>query len=252
MTTEALEDRWIGFKAVIYNFERDGNTYVRLESYIDDDVTDENGNLVIKNNWKLASVYEDRGDWETNDDDFDSSCGRDRYEILTQPGGTDTQNIAAWRSDDLSWSFKYLSVREIDPMAEQPEQPQEELPANDEEETLPPVEEPAPEAPNTDDSDICCELITSLHVTNDGDSPVVNSVEMGLKKVLSRTAGTITVAIVQNDEILGRYEVKTSALETTYRTITATFDSVNVTDEFDVVVLFDGSGLVAGYITQVN
>jgi hypothetical protein len=116
-TRDPLEDRWIGFKAVIYNFvdEEDGKTYVRLESYVDDDVTDEDGSLVVANNWKLASVYEDRGGWRTNDGDFDRSCGRDRDEILTGPGGTSTQNIAAWRSDDLTWSFKYLSVREIDP-----------------------------------------------------------------------------------------------------------------------------------------
>jgi len=29
------------------------------------------------------------------------------------PGGTNTQNIAAWRSDDLTWDWKCLSVREI-------------------------------------------------------------------------------------------------------------------------------------------
>jgi hypothetical protein len=112
-TTEPLEDRWIGFKAVIYNFVVDGKTYVRLQSYIDDDVTDSNGNLVIKNNWKLASVVEDRGGWATDNSDFNSSCGRDRDEILTQPGGTTTQNIAAWRSDGLTWNWKYLTVRQI-------------------------------------------------------------------------------------------------------------------------------------------
>lgn len=35
-----------------------------MELYIDDDVTDStNGNLVVRNNWKLASVVEDRGGW---------------------------------------------------------------------------------------------------------------------------------------------------------------------------------------------
>jgi hypothetical protein len=74
-TDKALEDRWIGFKAVIYNFVQDGKTYVRME-YIDDDVTSSCGNLVIKNNWKLASVVEDKGGWSTSDTDFDSSCGK--------------------------------------------------------------------------------------------------------------------------------------------------------------------------------
>jgi hypothetical protein len=122
-TSTPLADRWIGFKAVIDNFVENGKTYVRLKSYIDDDVTDSNGNLVIKNNWKLASVVEDRGGWSTSNSDFNASCFptnkdstqqfRQRDEILNLPGGTSTQNIAAWRSDGLTWNWKYLSVREI-------------------------------------------------------------------------------------------------------------------------------------------
>lgn len=124
-TNTALDDRWIGFKAVIYNFVENGKTYVRMQSYIDDDVTDSNGKLVIKNNWKLASVVEDRGGWSTANSDFNASCFRvnkdsseqyrQRDEILNLAGGTSTQNIAAWRSDDLTWNWKYLSVREIVP-----------------------------------------------------------------------------------------------------------------------------------------
>ena len=135
-TTESLQERWIGFKAVIYNIVMDGKAYVRLESYIDDDVNDTSGNLVVKNNWKLASVYVDKGGWATNDSDFNSSCGRDRDEILTMAGGTSSQNIAAFRSDDLIWSFKYLSVREIDPISE------------------PSLATPAPPEPTREDSEI--------------------------------------------------------------------------------------------------
>jgi len=122
-TTDPLEGRWIGFKAVIYNFVVDGKTYVRMQSYIDDDVTDSNGNLVIRNNWKLASVVEDSGGWATSNPDFDETCfpvdkdsneqNRQRDEILSLPGGTSTQNIAAWRSDGLTWNWKYLTVREV-------------------------------------------------------------------------------------------------------------------------------------------
>jgi hypothetical protein len=121
-TANSLEGKWIGFKAVIYNFVQDGKTYVRMESYIDD-LTSSTGTLVIKNNWKLASVVEDKGGWSTSSTDFDSSCGklnkdstksyRQRDEIMNMPGGTSTQNIAAWRSDNLTWDWKYLSVREI-------------------------------------------------------------------------------------------------------------------------------------------
>jgi hypothetical protein len=124
-TNNPLEDRWVGFKAVIYNFVENGKTYVRMESYIDDDVTDANGNLVIKNNWKLASVVEDRGGWGTSNSDFRADCFpvnkdstsqyRQKDEIINMSGGTSTQNLAAWRSDDLTWDWKYLTVREIVP-----------------------------------------------------------------------------------------------------------------------------------------
>jgi hypothetical protein len=49
--------------------------------------------VVRNNNWKLAPVVEDRGGWEKRESDFESSCGRDRSEILSKPRGTSTQNI---------------------------------------------------------------------------------------------------------------------------------------------------------------
>jgi hypothetical protein len=78
----------------MYNFVENGKTHIRMELYIDDDVTDStNGNLVVRNNWKLASVVEDRGGWGTRESDFESSCGMDRGEILSKPRETSTQNI---------------------------------------------------------------------------------------------------------------------------------------------------------------
>jgi hypothetical protein len=123
-TTKPLDGRWVGFKAVIYNIVgSDGRTYVHMESYIDDDVTDSNGNLIIKNNWKLASTYDDKGGWATNDSDFTPNCFpvnkdsthqyKQRDEIMNMSGGTSTQNLAAFRSDQQTWNWKYLSVREI-------------------------------------------------------------------------------------------------------------------------------------------
>jgi hypothetical protein len=122
-TDKQIMNKWVGLKAVMYNLVENGKTYVRMELYIDDDVTAWNGNLVVKNNWKLASVYIDKGGWATTNSDFDASCpplnkdSEDRYrqrdEIINMPGGTGSQNLAAWRSDGLTWDFKYLSVREI-------------------------------------------------------------------------------------------------------------------------------------------
>jgi hypothetical protein len=89
----------------MYNFVENGKTYVRMELYIDDDVTDSstNRNLVVRNNWKLASVVEDRGEWGTRESDFESSCGRNRSEILSKPRGTSTQNIVV--------GFRSLEIR---------------------------------------------------------------------------------------------------------------------------------------------
>ena len=122
-TTTPLKDRWVGFNVVIHNFVQNGKTYVHMESYIENDVTGANGNLVIKNNLMLASFLEDKGGWSTTNSDFNASCFpvnkdstqkyRQRDEILNLPGGTSTQNIAAFRSDSLTWNFKYPSVREI-------------------------------------------------------------------------------------------------------------------------------------------
>ena len=241
-TTEQLEDRWVGFKAVIYNFVENGNTYVRLESYIDDDVTDSNGNLVVRNNWELASVYEDRGGWSTNNSDFDPSCGRDRDEVLTQPGGTSSQNIAAFRSDGLTWSFKYLSVREIDQSAEHPAIEEESV-------EEPPVENP--EVPdNTGGSDnLCsteyCTLIASQHVKNDGSITEINSIELNMKKSTLRASGIVTVAIVQDGDVLAKNTIRTSDINTSYAVVAAQFSSPDVHgNSFDIVVMYEGSGVV--------
>ena len=127
VTDNELINKWVGFKAVMYNvIDADsGKTYVQLESYIDDTV-DNNGNLVINNNWKLASKYKDTGGWGSSDSDFDSTCPplnkdsteqyRQRDEIFNTPGNVGkSANIAAWRSDGTTWNFKYLSAREIEP-----------------------------------------------------------------------------------------------------------------------------------------
>jgi hypothetical protein len=122
-TTKPLLNRWVGFKTVIYNYLSAGKTYVRVENYIDDDVQDANGNLIIKNNWVKCATTDDTGGWATTNPDFKADCPRlnkditsgfrARDEILSLPGGTATQNLAAWRTDAATNKWKYLSVREI-------------------------------------------------------------------------------------------------------------------------------------------
>jgi hypothetical protein len=232
-TDTPLADRWIGFKAVMYNFVEDGETYVRMESYIDDDVTDEDGNLVVKNDWKLASVYEDRGGWSADDSDFDSSCGRDRDEILTQPGGTSSQNIAAFRSDDLTWSFKYLSVREIDPSNQTIEKP-----------------EPVITSVQNDSDPPCsteyCQIVENQTFHNDGSIAALSSVDLGMKKSAMRASGTVILAVVQSDVVLAKNIISTGAIDTSYSVLTTQFGvPVDVKgDDFSVLVIYEGSGSV--------
>jgi hypothetical protein len=59
----------------------------------------------------LGKVTElvDNGDWYSYDPHFyDVNCGRPPNYIVTNGGP-----IAAFRSDDIVWDFKNLSIREI-------------------------------------------------------------------------------------------------------------------------------------------
>lgn len=124
VSTKPLGNRWIGMKQVTYNYLKNGKTFVRIEAYVDDDVTDSAGNLVIKNNWKLYANTNDEGGWATTETDFVATCPplnkdstqqyRQRDEILNLPGGdTALQNLCAYRTDGSTNNWKYLSVREI-------------------------------------------------------------------------------------------------------------------------------------------
>lgn len=119
------DGRWYGAKFVIYNVVEGGNTYSKQEIYVDPECTDASGNLVIGNNWVFASSYIDRGDWFCNESRYERDCGGCAYarnEILTEPGGRFTSgtnrfhcNLAAYRTDEETTDFDYLSAREIDP-----------------------------------------------------------------------------------------------------------------------------------------
>jgi hypothetical protein len=242
-TDSPLQDRWVGFKAVIYNFVEDGNTYVRLESYIDDDVTDSSGNLVVGNNWELASVVEDRGGWATDNSDFNDSCGIERDEILSAPGGTDSQNIVGFRTDGIDWSFKYLSAREIDPLAEEvPETPVEPEPAAPEPET-PVIDEPEP-VQNPPDQLPPGYLITNMSQPQDGTS-TIGSIEMSIRKVTTRTHGDVSVALAQGSNILAVSQLEAGDLGIEYQQVSVPVGPVDVSGSYQVLVLFYGAGYVS-------
>lgn len=100
--TNSLVDRWVGWKVVIYNIN--DNSEVKLESYIDNTNT---------NYWIKVTDLVDDGGWYAKMPDshfFDAECSKDKDFIITNSGST-----ATFRSDNLIWDFKNLSIREIEP-----------------------------------------------------------------------------------------------------------------------------------------
>ena len=101
--TTPLIDRWIGWKAVMYNINN--NSEVKLESYLDN---------TNSNYWVKVTDLVDDGGWYAkmpDSDFFGAECSKDKDFIITNSGST-----ATFRSDNLIWDFKNLSVREIEPL----------------------------------------------------------------------------------------------------------------------------------------
>jgi hypothetical protein len=100
--TNPILDKWIGWKVVIYNINND--TAVKMESYLD-----ENAN----NNWRKVNELIDNGGWYADYPDsvfYSVDCNRSKDYIITNSGP-----IVTFRSDNIIWQFKELSVREIYP-----------------------------------------------------------------------------------------------------------------------------------------
>jgi hypothetical protein len=96
--TSSIEDKWIGIKFVVYNFQESGKTVVKTELWLD-----------TKNNGNFVKVDEnvDRGGWGTEGGD----CGGAPDQIISWGGP-----ITTFRWDTATdVDFKNLSVREILP-----------------------------------------------------------------------------------------------------------------------------------------
>jgi len=112
---------WHGLKAVQYNVSNG----VRLETYVDTECSDSNGNLVIRNNWRMVNSRVDSGGWAA-DSRYStdcSGCGHSSSEEIldgpyaVQDSGSSNyrRNICAYRTDGSTTRFRYFSAREIDP-----------------------------------------------------------------------------------------------------------------------------------------
>ena len=128
-TTQALNrsllNQWIGFKFMVYNYtkqeRKESKTCVGLELWIDDNVTDENGFLVVRNDWKPVMTMRDEGGWITKKtlkgcpslDSNSEKKTRQKGDIITMAGGPPEQNCVTF-SWDSKVAFQKLSVREIE------------------------------------------------------------------------------------------------------------------------------------------
>jgi len=100
--TDPIIGRWIGWKVVVYNLNND--TAVKMESYLDDKAD---------NHWLKVTDLTDNGGWyanSPNDIFYSANCGKAKNYIITNGGP-----LAVFRSDNMTWNFKDLSVREITP-----------------------------------------------------------------------------------------------------------------------------------------
>jgi len=98
--THPLLGRWVGFKAIMFNINNE--SAVRLQIYLDDNAT---------NHWKKVADVIDNGGWYAdtpNDLFYSANCGRSKDYIILNAGP-----IATFRSDNMIWDFKDLSIREI-------------------------------------------------------------------------------------------------------------------------------------------
>ncbi len=100
--TNSINGRWIGWKVVVYNMNND--TAVKMESYLDNKAN---------NQWIKVTDLTDNGGWYANSPDpvfYGAHCGKAKDYIITKGGP-----LAIFRSDNMTWNFKDLSVREIQP-----------------------------------------------------------------------------------------------------------------------------------------
>jgi len=98
--TNPILDRWIGWKVAIYNVNN--GTAVKMEAYIDENAD---------NTWRKVNEVLDNGGWAANSPDsvfYSVDCNRSKDYVITNSGP-----IVTFRSDNIIWQFRDLSVREI-------------------------------------------------------------------------------------------------------------------------------------------
>lgn len=94
--TDSIKGKWVGIKTVIYNFEQNGKTVVKMENWID---------YTNTGNWVKITEKIDNGGWGTDG----GHCGGTADQIMTWGGP-----ITTFRWDSATdVDIKNFSVREI-------------------------------------------------------------------------------------------------------------------------------------------
>jgi hypothetical protein len=94
----SIEDKWVGFKGIMYNIEENGATAVKMEIWLDKN---------NDGNWVKVDENIDRGGWG----DQGEECGGEDDQIITWGGP-----VATFRWDGATnVDIKNFSVREIEP-----------------------------------------------------------------------------------------------------------------------------------------
>jgi hypothetical protein len=84
----------------------------------------------------------------------------------------------------------------------------------------------------------------------DGATTTITTIEFDARKSNSRTSGTLTVAIVQGDEVLGTDTFRVRDMKSTFNTMEASFDSIEVEGDFDVAIMYNGDSWV--YVDSIS
>jgi len=77
------------------------------------------------------------------------------------------------------------------------------------------------------------------------DTTTIDTVDFSAMKSNSRAIGTLTVAIVQDDEVLGSYHISSSNIKEAYSAMEVTFEELEVSGDYQVVFMYDGNGIVS-------
>lgn len=99
---DSIIGRWMRLKVVMNNINNGSS--VKLESYLDNKNT---------NYWvKVTDLVDDCGRYaKTSASGFRlAGCNRDKDYVVVNEG-----SVTTFRSDNLIWDFKDLSIREVDP-----------------------------------------------------------------------------------------------------------------------------------------